>query len=145
MLCDQAETIFAEDLNTVGLNRGMLRKDCIDASFGQFLDLLKWVCWKRGNYFARVDPRGTSQTCPECQATVKKDIRLREHKCHECGYTTHRDHAAAQMVRLRGLENVPVDCGEWKLPAESVLSGTGDSLDKCYVGMPNREVRKPAL
>ncbi|WP_293017267.1 MULTISPECIES: transposase [unclassified Moorena] len=48
LLCDQAETIFAEDLNTIGLNRGMLRKDCIDASFGQFLDLLKWVAWKRG-------------------------------------------------------------------------------------------------
>ncbi len=160
LLCDQAETIFALDLNTVGLNRGMFRKDCIDASFGQFLDLLKWVCWKRGNYFERVDPRGTSQTCPECQATVKKDLSVREHKCPECGYSTHRDHAAAQMVRLRGLKNVPVDGGEWKLPADksvspgvspgvhtgrSVLSGTGDSLDQCYAGMPNCEVGKPAL
>jgi len=27
-LCDQAQSIFAEDLNTVGLNRGMLRKEC---------------------------------------------------------------------------------------------------------------------
>ena len=47
LLCDQAQTIFAEDLNVVGLNRGMLRTECADASFGQFLDLLKWVCWKR--------------------------------------------------------------------------------------------------
>jgi putative transposase len=36
-LCDSAQTIFAEDLNTVGLNRGMLRKECVDASFGAFL------------------------------------------------------------------------------------------------------------
>ncbi|MBW4453369.1 MAG: hypothetical protein KME55_12095 [Nostoc indistinguendum CM1-VF10] len=21
------------------------KKDCVDASFGAFLDLLKWVCW----------------------------------------------------------------------------------------------------
>ncbi|MEH2028631.1 MAG: hypothetical protein V7K67_02945 [Nostoc sp.] len=27
----------------------------------------------------------------------------REHHCPECGYQTHRDHAAAEMVLLRGL------------------------------------------
>jgi putative transposase len=102
-LCDQAETIFAEDLNTVGLNRGMLRKDYIDASFGQFLDLLEWVCWKRGAFFMRVNPNGTSQTCPQCGATVKKSLALRDHHCPECGYQTHRDHAAAEMVLWRGL------------------------------------------
>lgn len=108
-LCDQAETIFAEDLNTVGLNRGMLRKDCIDASFGHFLDLLEWVCWKRGAFFRRVNPNGTSQTCPNCGATVQKALDVREHHCPECGYRTHRDHAAAEMVLLRGLNRVPVD------------------------------------
>lgn len=41
-LCDQAQTIFAEDLNVQGLARGMLRKDCLDASFGQFLSLIEW-------------------------------------------------------------------------------------------------------
>lgn len=111
LLCAQAETIFAEDLNTVGLNRGMLRKECIDASFGQFLDLLKWVCWKRGNYFERVDPRGTSQTCPECGATVQKPLSQREHFCPECNYRAHRDRAAAQMVRLRGWEKYPWTAG----------------------------------
>jgi putative transposase len=103
-LCNQAQTIFVEDLNTVGLNRGMLRKECVDASFGAFLSLLQWVCWKRGVYFRRVDPRGTSQTCPECQATVTKLLSEREHICPDCGYRTHRDHAAASMVLLRGIE-----------------------------------------
>ncbi|NEO96246.1 MAG: transposase [Moorea sp. SIO3G5] len=144
LLCDQAETIFAEDLNTVGLNRGMLRTECIDASFGQFLDLLKWVCWKRGNYFERVDPKGTSQTCPECGATVQKPLKERQHLCPECGYRTHRDHAAAQVIRLRGLESVPTDCGEWKPPAIGVLSGEHQFTDKCYAGMLNCEVKKPA-
>jgi putative transposase len=130
LLCDQAETIFAEDLNTVGLNKGMLRSYCIDASFGQFLTLLEWVCGKRGNYFQKVDPRGTSQTCPECGATVQKPLKQREHSCPECNYQTHRDHAAAQMVKLRGLELVPSDGGEWKLSGNSVLSGA-NSLDKC--------------
>ncbi|NEO70461.1 transposase [Moorena sp. SIO3H5] len=144
VLCDQAETIFAEDLNTVGLNRGMLRTECIDASFGQFLDLLKWVCWKRGNYFERVDPKGTSQTCPECGATVQKNLSQREHICPECNYRTHRDHAAAMVIRLRGLEKVPVDGGERKPSANSVLPGERQLIGKCYAEMLNCEVKKPA-
>jgi len=105
-LCDQAETIFAEDLNTVGLNRGMLRLDCVDAAFGQFLNCQEWVCWKRGVFFTRVNPNGTSQTCPKCLVTVQKELKVRVHSCPECGYETHRDHAAAEIVLLRGLELV---------------------------------------
>ena len=105
-LCDQAETIFAEDLNTVGLNRGMLRSYCVDAAFGQFLSLAEWVAKKRGVYFAKVNPNGTSQTCPKCLVTVQKELKVRLHSCPECGYETHRDHAAAEMVLLRGLELV---------------------------------------
>src|SRR5919199_22132 len=123
-LCDQAQTIFAENLNTVGLNRGMLRKECVDASFGAFLSLLEWVCWKRGVYFEKVNPNGTSQTCPNCQAAVSKTLGDRLHSCPECEYQTHRDHAAAQMVLIRGLETVvPVDDGEGKLPGKSRTVG----------------------
>jgi putative transposase len=129
-LCDQAETIFAEDLNTVGLNRGMLRRDCVDASFGQFLSLLEWVCWKRGAYFARVNPSGTSQTCPECLATVSKPLSEREHLCPECGYRAHRDCAAARMVLLRGLESLVLrDSEESKQPVGSRSAG-GESPGK---------------
>jgi putative transposase len=126
-LCDQAQTIFAEDLNTIGLNRGMLRKDCIDASFGAFLSLLEWVCFKRGVYFQRVNPSGTSQICPECQATVAKPLSEREHSCPDCGYRTHRDHAAAQMVLLRGLESVSEDNRRTETACAGVLAGDASS------------------
>ncbi len=145
-LCDQAQTIFAENLNAKGLARGMLRKDCLDASFGQFLSFLEWVCWKRGVYFAKVSANGTSQTCPSCLATVSKGLAVREHHCPECGYRTHRDHASAEMVLLRGLE-VVVAQGHWgtETACQVGLSGVYD-LDKWRgAGMPNREVRKPAL
>ncbi len=129
-LCDQAQTIFAEDLNTVGLNRGMLRKDCVDASFGQFLTLAEWVCWKRGAFFMRVNPNGTSQTCPHCLVTVQKDLSIRVHSCPECKYETHRDHAAAEMVLIRGFETVVLrDSEEPKEPVGSRSAG-GESLGK---------------
>ncbi|WP_370583844.1 zinc ribbon domain-containing protein [Oxynema sp. CENA135] len=62
------------------------------------------MCWKRGVYFATVDPNGTSQTCPQCGAhTGKKELSERVHYCDECGYVTDRDVAAAQVVMQRGL------------------------------------------
>ncbi|ARV59680.1 transposase [Nostocales cyanobacterium HT-58-2] len=145
-LCDQAQTIFAEGLNTKGLTRGMLCKDCVDAAFGQFLSLTEWVCWKRGVYFAKVNPNGTSQICPHCLATVSKELEIREHHCPECGYRTHRDHAAAEMILHRGLEQVSSQ-GLWRNESacQVGLSGVYD-LDKWRgAGIPDREVGKPPL
>ncbi len=67
-------------------------------------EILKWVAWKRGVYFAKVDPNGTSQTCPQCGAhTGKKELSQRVHHCAECGYTTDQDVAVAQVVEQRKL------------------------------------------
>ena len=103
-LADEAGMLFAEDLNLKAMSRGMLRKHTLDAGFGQFLNILEFVCWKKGVYFERVDPRSTSQTCPRCQTlTGKKELSERIHSCSECGYTTDRDVAAAQIVQQRGV------------------------------------------
>ncbi|MFB2980112.1 zinc ribbon domain-containing protein [Microseira sp. BLCC-F43] len=86
--------------------------------------MLEWVCWKRGVFFMRVNPNGTSQTCPHCGATVRKPLGEREHHCPECGYQTHRDHAAAEMVLLRGLNLVPVDNRGTETACAGVLPGS---------------------
>ena len=102
-LCDQAKTIFVEDLNLVGLSRGMLGKHCLDAGWGQFFQILEQCCFKRGIYFQKVDSRKTSQICPSCGTeTGKKELSERVHVCENCGYTTDRDVAAAQVVLNRG-------------------------------------------
>lgn len=108
-LCTKAGIgmIFVEDLNLKAMTRGMLRKHTLDAAFGQFLNVLEWMAKKHQIYFARVNPDGTSQTCPKCNThTGKKELSERVHRCDVCGYETHRDHAAAEVVRLRGLELV---------------------------------------
>jgi putative transposase len=132
-LCDQAGMIFAEQLNLKGMAKGMLGKHSLDAGWGQFLQLLSWVCWKRGVYFAFVEAAGTSQTCPECDAHVSKNLRERMHECPECGYKTDRDVAAAQVIRNRGVCAVgqTVDkkaCqGDASGVGSSSLDGTGCS------------------
>jgi putative transposase len=106
-LCSQAQTIFVEDLNLVGLSRGILGKHCLDAGWGQFFQILEQCCFKRGVYFQKVNSRKTSQICPNCQTeTGKKTLSERVHVCSNCGYTTDRDVAAAQIVCQRGLAAV---------------------------------------
>lgn len=128
-LCDTAGMIFAEDIDFRTWAKGVLGKHTLDAGFGQFLTILQWVCWKRGVYFAKVDKNYTSQVCPECNThTGKKELSDRIHSCCECGYTTHRDVAAAQVIRNRGISAVgrtvsEIACGDG-------LTGTGDRLVK---------------
>lgn len=124
-LCNQADMVFVEDINFKTTSRGFLGKQMLDGGFGQFRDLLSWVCWKRGKFFAQVDHRYTSQICPECYAhTGKKKLSNRVHNCPECGYKTTRDHASGKVILQRGLESiVPMDCRERKLSAECVLLG----------------------
>ncbi len=117
LLCDMADMIFVEDINFKMTARGFLGKQMLDGGFGQFRDLLSWVCWKRGKYFAQVDHKYTSQICPECGThTGKKELSERVHVCDECGYQTSRDHASGRVILQRGLESVvPMDCRERKL------------------------------
>ena len=132
LLCDQADMIFIEDINFKMTAKGFLGKQMLDGGFGQFRDLLSWVCWKRNKYFATVDHKYTSQICPECNAhTGKKELSERRHNCSECGYQTNRDHASGRVILNRGLNTiVPVDYGERKPSGNGVLSGVS-CLDKC--------------
>ena len=132
LLCDQADMIFVEDINFKMTAKGFLGKHMLEGGFGQFRDLLSWVCWKRGKYFQQVDHKYTSQICPECGThTGKKELKERVHLCNECGYQTSRDHASGRVILQRGLNNVvPMDCRERKLSGHGVLSGVL-CLDKC--------------
>ncbi|MGL5870951.1 MAG: RNA-guided endonuclease InsQ/TnpB family protein [Xenococcaceae cyanobacterium] len=111
-LCDQADMIFVEDIDFRIGAKGFLGKHMLDAGFGQFRDLLSWVCWKRGKYFQKVDHKFTSQICPRCSThTGKKELSERVHLCSECGYHTTRDHASAEVILQRGLANLPSTAG----------------------------------
>ena len=118
-LCDRAEMIFAEDLDFRVMAKGFLGKHTLDAGLGQFLNqVLPWVCFKRGVYYAKVDASGTSQECPDCGAVVKKDLSVRTHQCANCGSVKPRDIASGQVICARGLSGIEIAFG-WD------LSGTG--------------------
>lgn len=121
-LCDQAGMIFVEDIKFKAWAKGMFCKQTLDASFGQFFKILAYVCWKRDVYFLKVDKNYTSQICPNCNThTGKKDLSNRVHWCPSCGYQTHRDIAASQVIRNRGLTQLESN-SSWKADLEGLVA-----------------------
>jgi putative transposase len=106
-LCDGNGMIFVEDIDFKSWSRNMFCQHNLDASFGQFFQILSHVCWKRDVYFAKVDKNYTSQICPNCGVhTGKKKLNERIHTCPECGFSCHRDFAASLVIKNRGLNAV---------------------------------------
>jgi putative transposase len=145
-LCGMADTIFIEDCDFRIMAKGMLGKHTIDASFGQFRTILEYVGKKRDVFVGRVDHRGTSQICPNCRTEVRKDLSVRLHECHECGYVVDRDVASAQEICNRGQETYRGTPEKQEIVSQVVLSGNL-VLDKWRMGgeMPYREVGKPTV
>ena len=144
-LCDLADTIYIEDCDFRIMAKGMLGKHTIDASFGQLRNILEYVAKKRDVFVGRVDHRGTSQTCPNCRSEVRKDLSVRLHECHECGYVVDRDIAGSQEICNRGQETYRGTPEKQEIGSQVVLSGNF-VVDKWRRGaMPNREFGKPAL
>jgi putative transposase len=98
--------IGVEDLNVKGLARGMLAKHVNDAAWTQIVSMLDYKAAKAGGRIVKVDPRGTSQTCPDCGIIAAKTLAIREHRC-ECGCSLDRDVAAAIIVHQRAFGFCP--------------------------------------
>ncbi|MDJ0732831.1 MAG: transposase [Nostocaceae cyanobacterium] len=142
-LCDFGDMVFMEDLDYRTSAKGMFGKHMLDAGFGQFRTIVKYVCWKRGKFFGEVDARGTSQECPQCGGEVRKDLSVRVHSCPHCGYTTDRDVAAGQNIRNRGIKLISTVGQTGSQTACAVdLPGTGENQSRQVAKSCKRTTRK---
>jgi putative transposase len=81
-----------------GLNREML-----DASPATLISMIAYKAERAGGRFVKVDARGTSQTCAECDNEVPKTLSVRMHSCPHCKTEVHRDVNAARNVLKRAV------------------------------------------
>jgi len=95
-------TIAVEDLNIKGLSAGVLGKAIHDVGWSTFLNMLAYKAENAGRQLLKIDPKYSSQECPNCHAIAKKALSKRVHRC-DCGLTIGRDHAAAFVILGRGL------------------------------------------
>ena len=129
-LCGASDMVFMEDLDYRVMAKGMFGKHMLDGGFGSFRTIVKYVCWKRDKFFGVVNARGTSQECPECGATVKKDLSVRIHNCPSCNFVTDRDVAAGLVIRNRGIALVST-------------GGQPGTESVCAVDLPGVKETKP--
>lgn len=78
---------------------------------GQLWEMIKS---KGGDRVIKIARSGTSSECPECGDIQEKQLRQRIHRCGVCGYVAHRDTAAAQIIKKRGLASGITDSGTEK-------------------------------
>ena len=96
------DLIAIENLNILGMSKGILAKQIHDAAWNGFFQKLKYKAENAGKSVVEVNPNGTSQTCI-CGETVKKDLSVRVHHCLSCGYKNHRDIVSAKLILKLGL------------------------------------------
>jgi len=104
-IANNYSVIAVENLNIKGLASGMLAKSVNDVGWSYFFAMLGYKVENTGSKLIKVDPRQTSQICPECDAISKKELSERWHSC-PCGASMHRDIAAAKVILSRGLAAV---------------------------------------
>jgi putative transposase len=99
-LVSRYQRVAFEDLNMAGLKRGMLARSVHDAAWSLLVQLVQYKAANAGAEVVMVDPRGTSQTCPDCGTVKAKKLSERMHCC-DCGGVYDRDVAAAKIVHQR--------------------------------------------
>ena len=80
-----------------------LAKSIADASWGQFLSYLAYKVEETGSKVVRVNPKGTSQICSQCDNLVPKSLSVRVHKCPYCGIKLDRDYNSALNILHRAI------------------------------------------
>jgi putative transposase len=97
--------ISVENLNIKGLAKSKLGKSVHDVGCGKFIQLLHYKAESASCKVIEINPKYTSQTCPKCGDVKKKKLSERWHNC-DCGFSTHRDHAASLNILALGQQSV---------------------------------------
>ncbi len=99
-LVTSSDLIAYEDLKIANMVKNRhLSKSISDASWGKFLQWVKYYGGLHDIPLIAVTPKYTTQDCSACGARVKKSLSVRTHICPNCGVVFDRDHNAAINIR----------------------------------------------
>lgn len=93
-----------------GLNAAMA-----DAAWGELDQKIEQQCQKQGKIFVAVDPKFTSQECPNC-GHISKDNRDKEKFiCTECGHVDDADNNAGTNIANKAVDQLELDKSKVRL------------------------------
>ena len=102
-LVRQYDIIAYEDLSIKKMTQGRFAKSIHDASWGKFIEMIKYKAESAGIYAIAVNPRNTSKICSGCGTIVEKKISDRQHDCPVCNLSLHRDLNASINILRSGV------------------------------------------
>lgn len=106
-LVEENDLIVVEDLNVKGMVKNhKLSKHIADASWGNFVTLLKYKCDWYGKDLVKINRfYPSSKTCSDCD-WINQDLKLfmREWICQNCNTVHDRDYNAAKNILQEGLK-----------------------------------------
>src|SRR5215469_11038688 len=103
-LVSSSDFLAYEDLQIRNLVRNRhLSKSISDASWGTFLQWVKYYGAVHQIAVIAVPPQFTTQDCSACGTRVKKSLSVRTHICPACGSILDRDENAAVNILQAGL------------------------------------------
>jgi len=138
--------VFVEDLRILNMSRSAkgttdelgsnvkaksgLNRSILDQAWGLFRSQLEYkIAWVGGD-FRFVNPKYTSQKCPNCQTIDSENRRTQsEFVCQSCSYTNHADVVGAMNVLAAGLAVMACE-------ANSIRSRQQESVGNCKKVLP---------
>lgn len=124
-LVNRYDLIAVEALNNKALAKGMLARDVHDAGWAMLREQLRYKAEGAGVHFIEVDPKYTSQTCPDCGSIAKKELSQRVHQC-SCGCVLDRDVAAAKVILQRAVVGAwGLNQRQWPMDAPGNINHSG--------------------
>jgi putative transposase len=115
-----------------------LNKVILDCGWGDLFSKITWLAIKSGKPVIAVNPKHSSQVCPNCRHIDKQNRDGEKFVCTKCNYTDHADTKASREIALRvGLvfsknkKTLPADCGKVTAAKLSVPSGA-ESSNQAY-------------
>jgi putative transposase len=103
-LVRKADLLVFEDLKVANMMKNhALAKSIGDASWSKLVQYASYKAESAGKRVELVDPRGTTQICSACGASVRKSLSERVHQCSTCGLLLGRDLNAAVNILNRSV------------------------------------------
>lgn len=78
-----------------------LNKVILDCGWGDLFNKIAWLTLKAGKVVIAVNPKHTSQECPECGHIDKSNRDGEKFVCTNCGHTEHADTKASRTIAKR--------------------------------------------
>lgn len=116
------DAIGMEDMSMT-LEGDIYAKSKSDVAWGRLRQFIAYKAERAGKLLVTVPTAGTTQRCSQCGTIVPKDLSVRVHDCHHCGFKATRDYNSALEIKRLMLNKIGMGLPE-STPVEMMVASS---------------------